>query len=94
MLDRVVTDRPEIERLPHGTVDMVHLEGLEEPQDLDVLALARLAQSLTLGIVKLGGVARRLAVDQPGRPPGVESQNPVADRRQTNFAERRLFLNV
>ncbi len=29
--------------LAHGAVDMVHLEGLEEPQGLHVLALARLA---------------------------------------------------
>lgn len=46
-------------------------------------------QSLTLGIVKLGRVARRLAVDQPGRPPGVEAQNPVADRLQTDPADPR-----
>ena len=42
----------------------------------DRAALDDGGQRLTLGIVKLGRVARRLAVDQPGRPPGVEAQHP------------------
>ena len=37
-------------------------------------------QSLTPGVVKLGRVARRLTVDQPGRAAGVEARPPVADR--------------
>ena len=43
VLDRVIADRAEVERLTDGAVDMLHLEGLGEPKDLHVLPLARLA---------------------------------------------------
>ncbi len=46
-------------------------------------------QSLTLGIVKLGPIARRLTVDQPGRTAGVEAQHPVADGLQPDPADPR-----
>ncbi len=43
MFDRVIADRAEIQSLAHGAVDMVHLEGFQQPQDLDVFPLARFA---------------------------------------------------
>ena len=48
----------------------------------DRAALDDIGQGPTLRVIELGWIARRLAVDQPGRPPGVEAQNPVADGLQ------------
>ena len=45
MLDRIVADRAQFQRLFDSPVDMAHLEGLKEPQNLDVFALALLAHA-------------------------------------------------
>ena len=55
----------------------------------DRAALDDIGQGPTLRVIELGWIARRLAVDQPGRPPGVEAQNPVADGLQPDPADPR-----
>jgi len=44
---------------------------------------------LALGLVELGRLPRRLAVDKSVRPRGVETQHPVADRLPTYTANSR-----
>ena len=43
MLDRIVPDGPVAESVFDGAMDMDHLEGLQQAQNLDVLALALLS---------------------------------------------------
>jgi hypothetical protein len=45
VLDRIEADRPQPERLAHGGMDVLEPERLDQPQDLDVLPLARLAHA-------------------------------------------------
>ena len=43
VLDRVVADSPKVERLAHGAVNVIHLEGFQQPQNLHVFPFALLA---------------------------------------------------
>jgi len=52
-------------------------------------ALDDLGQGLTLRVIELGPVARRLAVDQPRRAPRIEAQRPVADGLRPDPADPR-----
>ena len=45
MLDRIVADRAQFQRLFDSPVDMAHPESLQQPQNLDVFALALLAHA-------------------------------------------------
>ena len=45
MLDGIKADRPQLERLVHGGLDVLKPEALEQPQDLDVFPLAGLAHA-------------------------------------------------
>ena len=42
---------------------------------------------LALPVVELGGPARRLAVNQSFRPPGIETQHPVPDHLKTDITD-------
>ena len=45
MLDGIVADRAQPERLAHRRMDVLEPEGLEQPQNLDVFPLAGLAHA-------------------------------------------------
>ena len=49
-------------------------------------------QGLALRCVQLGRIARRLAVNQPGRPIRIETQDPVADHLQIGRPDPRSIL--
>jgi hypothetical protein len=51
----------------------------------DRAALDDRGQGLTLRFIEVGCLARRLAVDQTGWPPGVETQHPVAHGLQAHI---------
>lgn len=48
-----------------------------------------LLQRAALRVVELGGIARRFAVDETFRTTGVEAQDPIANRLQTDPADPR-----
>jgi len=45
VLDRIVADGAELERVPQSAMDMADLEGLRQPQGLDVPPLPALPKS-------------------------------------------------
>ncbi len=57
----------------------------------DRAALDHLRNSLTLGVIELGWLAWRLAVQETSRPPRVEPQHPVPNDLETDTADLRDF---
>src|SRR5665811_1119895 len=71
----------EIDQPPaHHAMDRRNWAVLDHPGD-----------RLALGIIELGGLPRRLAVQQPVGPASVEAQHPVPDDLKSYSADLRRF---
>ena len=71
----------EIDKPPaQHTMDRRDWAALDHPDD-----------RLALGIIELGGLPRRLAVQQPVGPASVEAQHPVPDDLKSYSADLRRF---
>ena len=89
MLDRIVADRAQFQRLFDSPVDVRHPEALKEPQNLDVFALALLAHARFQQPVQGGKLPWQ--VPAPAAVPPGPARQPSVPAAAGSASDRRPY---